>query len=245
MGGGKRPLDPSKLSPTLAENSWATIARASAEGIASQVWSIGDGIDIVLAGDYSGSVTMQIAGFDHDSLAEGGRAGITFLSKQLVAGGVFYDYSTLGGGWRDSTIRSNMMPKVYGSLPEEVREAIRTAIKTTSCQSYGLLTTEDDVFIPSLPEVFALDDSVFTDTYGRPLNTENDGTRYDIFKNSDDARRKGLISGGAGDWWTRSSGRESGSSSTNTCAGFVKIDGSSSGGGIQSSSKCICFGFCV
>lgn len=235
-GGAKRTIDPSKLSPTLAENSWKMIARASEEGIASTLWKVGDEIDIVLSGDYKGSITMQIAGFDHDALASGGKAGITFLSKQVLAPERMHETKIYCYDWTDSTLYSDVVPKIRASLPDGLRGSIKTILKACSNSNNSGYdhVTEDDVFIPGLAEIMLKDD-VRIDSTIRGRNVPDDGVRYEIFEVQEGVGKEN-ITGAAGTWWTRSS--YSNYFMYVTTDGYVRYSTASYSYGI-------CFGFCI
>lgn len=234
-GGGKRPIDPSKLSPTLSENSWKMIAQASEEGIASTLWKVGDGIDIVLSGDYNGTVTMQIAGFDHDAMTSGGKAGITFLSKQVL-GAVVMNKNTQCYDWTETDLYNEELPKIKASLPDALQKVMKTVLKScTNCNNSGYdHVTEDDVFIPSLAEI-VLKGGPYTSTI---KNFPDDGVRYAIFGTLSD-RRKDKISGGLCDWWIRTSHSNQ----------FMYVAKDSSSGFVDMTypnrAYGVCFGFCV
>lgn len=230
----------------LENASWSDIACISSQGIADQVWSVGDEKEIVLSGDYNGSITMQIAGFNHDNLASGGKAGITFLSKQLLGAEQMNEKRTGYFWWGDSMMRNDRMPKIRGALPAGLQKVIKTIIKASAgtkgqYESNGVHTTEDDVFIPSLSEIF---DSAALDKKcpsSQSLDTEfakSDGTKYQLFETDVDVK-KNALSGGEAEWWTRSGCVYSGTGFLyiKKDAGiYVKNHYASSG---------VCFGFCV
>ena len=234
----------------LENASWADIAYISSQGIADQVWSVGDEKELVLSGDYNGSVTMQIAGFNHDNLASEGKAGITFLSKQLLGAG---EMNIIQGGeywWRDTTIRSDIMPQIKRAFPADLQKFIKTAIKTSSgykdynSSSNGVRATEDDVFIPSLSEVFdsAAIDKKYpfkTSNYYSPEYAKINGAKYPIFETDADVK-KSILTGGGARWWTRSG--------TYTAYGesFFCI-GADAGISVETykTIQGICFGFCI
>lgn len=248
MGGGKRPLDPSMLSPTLGENSWKMIARASEEGIAKDIWKVGDEIDIVLTGDYKGSITAQIAGFGHDDLVEGGKAGITFLSKQVLSGGMMSDAkSTTITGWEVTLMRSQVMPKIRASLPTDLQKCIKTVLKSSSkgtVSDGGNFVTEDDVFIPSLSEVLSSDSidqkgpSNFP-VYDYAKHAKKDGNKYDVFRSDGDIQKTSQVGSGAVDWWTRSAVYY-GTNCFCMITGGAKFDAKQ-----HYNSSNVCFGFCI
>lgn len=247
-GGGKRPLDPSRLSPTLAENSWKTIARASEEGIARTLWKVGDEMDIVLSGDHKGSITMQIAGFDHDDLVTGGKAGITFLSKQTLSAEMMDSSSVKSTvGWRATQMRSQTVPKIRASLPADLQKIIKTVLKSSSEGAKiggGNHVTEDDIFIPSLSEVFDTDaiaqkfsNNQLTEDW--VVHAKNDGDRYGVFRTDGDIQKKMQGASNVAAWWTRSA------IARLTNYFFVITQDAKIGTLDHSRSSCICFGFCV
>lgn len=234
----------------LENASWSDIAYISSQGIADQVWSVGDEKEIVLSGDYSGSVTMQIAGFNHDSLASGGTAGITFLSKQLLGTGSMQPSGLTYYWWKDTAIRINKMPQIKGALPADLRKFIKTAIKTSSgretsnSSSEGVRTTEDDVFIPSLSEIFdsATADKKYSPTASGHYDTQYakaNGAKYPIFETDADVK-KSVLSGGGSKWWTRS-GTFTSYGTQFYCIGADAGISNEREGTIQG----ICFGFCI
>lgn len=233
-GGGKASLDPSKLDSVLAGNTWRKIARASEEGIASTIWNVGDEIDVVLSGDYKGSITMQIAGFDHDDLVAGGKAGITFLSKQIVAGPAKLAQGTTNGDWRATTAYRETLPKIKASLPDGIQRYIKMILKICGNGTYSATyTTEDDVFVPSISELMPRGDTRIESSM--QSREPYDGKIYDIFKGSTDVR-KNVMGGGVGSWWTRSG------YSTN----FMYVDANGYvNRNTASYSHNICFGFCI
>lgn len=230
---------------SLENASWSDIAYISSQGIADQVWSVGDEKDIVLAGDYNGTITMQIAGFNHDNLASGGKAGITFLSKQTLGGEVMSveNYQKIVG-WRASSMRNDKMPKIKGAFPADLRKVIKTVMKASAEKSGndgGLHTTEDDVFIPSLSEVFdpdVIDKKYSPNSYPKSELAKKDGSKYAMFKTDEDVK-KSVVSGSGADWWTRSESYYS-----NNHFFYIKSDAGISAG-IHGYSKCVCFGFCI
>ena len=228
-------MDPSELSPTLAENSWKMIARASEEGIANTLWKVGDEIDVVLSGDYKGSITMQIAGFGHDALAAGGKAGITFLSKQVLGAVEMHSSSRYYSGWIETSLRTDILPKIKRSLPDELQKKIKAVLKNSAKNSYGdsLVETVDEIFIPSVPEIFPKGDERIDPTIRGGLL--GDGVRYKIFEDTNDPIKNVRV-GGVSDWWLRSAVGDSGTY-INT-AGYQRQSN-------MTITRGICFGFCI
>lgn len=229
----------------LKNASWADIAYISSQGIADQVWSVGDEKEIVLSGDYNGSVTMQIAGFNHDNLASGGKAGISFLSKQLLgAEAMSGENYSKEVEWLTSSMRVDKMPRIKGAFPADLRKAIKTVVKASamySGSSEGIHTTEDDVFIPSLSEIFVPDaiDKKYSPS-SRPSSefAKKDGAKYAIF-GTDENVKKNIVSGKGAGWWTRSENYYSYNRF------FYITEDAGISVNMHTYSNCICFGFCI
>lgn len=184
----------------LKNASWSDVAYISSQGIAGQVWSVGDEKDIVLAGKYTGSVTMQIAGFNHDNLVSGGKAGITFVSKQVI-GSV-----GMTTKWWPETSMWEEVEAVYSSLPDNLKKVIKTVNKTCLKGYVNYSPQYEEVqmkaFAPSAREVAA--DYIAATSSLRSYCPE-EGAQYDIFKGGMEKHIRETVNGETADWWTRSS----------------------------------------
>lgn len=249
----KKPPDPSELSPDLDKNSWKMMAQASEAGMASFLWKIGDEIDVALSGGYNGTITLQIAGFNHDDLAKrSGKAGITFLSKQLIVAKEKMNLTrTAAGGWRDSYMRNTVMPKIKSSLPQDLQKVIKKVEKlsTTGGSSQVVSSTEDDLFIPSSVEAGGFDTTICPSDNGiSSKHVSDEGIKYQIFKSSADLI-KNPIYGEKGMWWLRStpyshSYRDIGFGVVLQTGDRIKnaeADGGLNGVNLSG----VCFGFCI
>lgn len=101
-----------------------------------------------------------IVAFDTDDKADGsGKAGITWISKDLLPTGVRWNNTaTTEGGWEASNIRSYLKNTVKPLIPATVRNNIVEVSKISSTYENGAKvingqTTVDDVWIPSSYEV--------------------------------------------------------------------------------------------
>lgn len=217
---------------TLRSASWQDINYIVSRGEADQIWKVGDEIDVVLSGDYTGSITMQIAGFDHDDLVEGGKAGITFLSKQLAIKNVPMDpRSTNTSGWGGAHLRTVTVPKIRSSLPQTVKDVIKKVNKSYTFGGSGTRSaiSEDDLFIPSCAEVGKTHGSL----------PDNEGAKYPIFVSDADLVKKDLY-GNDGYWWLRSASKYD-----TSCFGYVRASGGITYGTASSIGVDVCFGFCI
>lgn len=165
----------SDYSTTLAENSWATIAKMAAAGVASEIWNVGDLSPVVqLNGvDYQ----FRIIGFDHDDLAStddkysdttynGGKqkAAITFEQTTLLVsaagsttGYTFYNGSFSGstGYWPTSTMKKTHIPTFIAAFPEDLQNNLRLVTKWQyDCPWGDLVSSKDKVFLLSSNEMF-------------------------------------------------------------------------------------------
>ena len=214
----------------LSKNTWAQIAKASAAGKASQLWSVGDTKDITVGSE---TLTLVIMGFNHDDLASGGKAGITFGMKNLMATTRRMNASnTNSGGFTGSEMYSWLQNTLLPTLPSDLQAVLKSVNKKTSAgsQSSTINTNSMKLFLFSEIEIFG------STTYSKA----GEGSQYSYFATA--ANRIKYLSNGSGSagwWWERSPG---GSNSGNFCN--VDSDGSA-GYSSASSTGGVCFGFCV
>lgn len=214
----------------LANNTWAQIAKASAAGKASSLWKVGDEKDITVSGE---TLTLVIMGFGHDDLESGGKAGITFGLKNLMANTRAMNSSnTNSGGFTGSAMYSWLTTTLLSSLPADLQTVLKSVKKKTSAgsQSSTINTNTMKLFLFSEIEIFG------STTYSVP----GEGSQYSYFATA--ANRIKYLSNGSGSakwWWERS---PHASDSHNFCDvnsnGAASINGASGASGV-------CFGFCV
>lgn len=217
-------------SPTLANNTWAQIAAASEAGVAASTWSVGDTKNITVGGE---TLTVEIVGFNHDDLASGGKAGITFGLKNLMANTRQMNSSnTNAWGFTGSDMYDWLQSTLLNSLPSDLRAVLKSVNKKTSAgsQSSTINTNAMKIFLFSEIEIFG---SV---TYSK----SGEGSQYSRFATAS-SRIKYLSngSGSANSWWERS---PSGSNSSSFCS--VSSSGNANFS-YANSSWGVCFGFCV
>lgn len=218
------------LSPTLANNTWAQIAAASEAGVAASTWSVGDTKNITVGGE---TLTVEIVGFNHDDLASGGKAGITFGLKNLMANTRQMNSSnTNAGGFTGSDMYDWLQSTLLNSLPSDLRAVLKSVNKKTSAgsQSSTINTNAMKIFLFSEIEIFG---SV---TYSK----SGEGSQYSRFATAS-SRIKYLSngSGSADGWWERS---PNGANSVNFC--YVNVNGNAGNFSAYHSGG-VCFGFCV
>lgn len=214
----------------LSKNTWAQIAKASATGKASQLWSVGDTKDITVGSE---TLTLVIMGFNHDDLASGGKAGITFGMKNLMATTRRMNASnTNSGGFTGSEMYSWLQNTLLPTLPSDLQAVLKSVNKKTSAgsQSSTINTNSMKLFLFSEIEIFG------STTYSKA----GEGSQYSYFATA--ANRIKYLSNGSGSanwWWERS---PYGSNSDGFC--FVNSDGGADVNGALVTSG-VCFGFCV
>lgn len=213
----------------LKNNGWDQIAAASESGIASDIWKVGDEIDIKLSGTYNETITLQIWDFNHFDKSDGsGKAGIVFGMKNLMK-----DYKALTpdgennlGGWNATYMKTTNMPNIYNSMSSDLQKAIKEV--NTYAGKGGYYNEEvlslDKVFLPSAGEVRLWSQS----TNAFPIFTD-DNSRIKKMSNG---------TGIAAPWWTRSPEGNEGIHFTYICS-TVNTRGSDKP--YYSTGVCFCF----
>lgn len=214
----------------LSKNTWAQIAKASAAGKASQLWSVGDTKDITVGSE---TLTLVIMGFNHDDLASGGKAGITFGMKNLMATTRRMNASnTNSGGFTGSEMYSWLQNTLLPTLPSDLQAVLKSVNKKTSAgsQSSTINTNSMKLFLFSEIEIFG------STTYSKA----GEGSQYSYFATAAN-RIKYLANGsGSANWWWERSPR--GSSSSAFCN--VHSNGNANSN-LANDTGGVCFGFCV
>ena len=126
---------------TLNDDSWEFISDIGQRGLHTVLYSIGDTKDIELTD--IGTMTMEIADFDHDYLAastDADTAPMTFLTKNLL----YQTYqmnttSSNAGGFRSMALKNTLITTILNALPSELKAVIQTAYK-----AYGKGSSSND-----------------------------------------------------------------------------------------------------
>lgn len=219
--------------PSLEESTWAEIDALSQAGVADDCWSVGDTKNITANSE---TITMEIWGFNHDDLATGGKAGITFGMRDLMANTRQMNTSNTNvGGFTGSAMYSYLNTTLYNQLPADLRSVIKQVNKKTSAGNMSTTVNADAMrlWLPSLNEVYG--------SHSYSWCSNNEGSKYSIFTN-DASRIKNMSngSGSAGWWWLRSP-YLSYSASFCVVYGYGGVGSSSTASG----SGGVCLGFCV
>lgn len=139
-------------------------------------------------------VSMQIVGFYHDDKADGGKAGISFVSKDVVTSRKTNTGRTNAGGWAKSELRSWLGGDFMNELPSEVQKSIVKVNKLTNnvgktADAKSVSTTTDSVWAPSVAELFGNEigfnksdyKSAGVDTTGLDDVLDSEGTQYQLY----------------------------------------------------------------
>lgn len=220
-------------------DSWSKIAQASASGIASEVYSLGDTKDIELTG--IGTMTLEIADFNHDYLSgstSAKKAGISMITRDLLPYERRMNRSdTNVGGFPASALYDYLNGTILNDMPSDLRSVLKTIYKwygtgnaTTNGQWHGC-----KVWIP-------LDYEMFGTTILSPAteHTTGNARKYPIF--TDKASRIKRMNNGSGEatWYWEASP----DASDAACFCVVTSDGAS-GSNSASLLRGVCFGLCV
>lgn len=183
-GGGGGDLTFSRV---LSENTPAQISAVSdaiaRDGLTSaQVeeiygWKVGDSLPITLT--TGETIQVRINGYNHDTLSSDhvSKAGISWEMVNCLA--TLYPMNstdTNAGGWGSSLFRTETLPKIFATLPQEWQDVIKLVDKKSADggdTNYNkVLTTSDNLFLLSEIEIC-------TSTRGQ--NSSNEGSKYEYY----------------------------------------------------------------
>ena len=180
---------------------------------------------------------MQIWGFNHDDLQSGGKAGITFGTKNLMANVQQMNVSEQNyGSFVDMSLCTYLNSTVFNGMSQDLQNAILEARKRTSAGggSKDIQIDALKIWVPSINEVDGNKNSAWV--------ADGEGSKYAIFSGNS-SRVKKLKNGGglSREWWTRSP--NSSRNSSRFC--YISTGGVSGQVTSMSTRYGVCFGFCV
>ena len=223
----------------LNDVSWAQINALGTAGVLGKIFALGDTKDVTLSG--IGTMTLQIADFDHDYLSgatTAKKAAVTFLCKNLLYKTYQMNSSdTNNGGFPSSSLRSTLDGSIYNALPSDLKAVIKTAYKW-----YGTGNSTTDgkwsghkLWLPLTFEMFG--ESSYSPATER---TNGNARQYPIFTGNASRIKKMNNGGGSAQWYWLASPDASDS------ARFGSVSsGGSSDYNYASFSGGVCFGLCV
>lgn len=223
----------------FSECTWDEIASISEAGLASYLFKLHDTKDIEIEG--VGTMTLEIADFDHDYLegnTSANKAGISMITRDLLPSTRQMNSSnTNSGGFPASALYDYLNGTILNGLPSDLRSALKTIYKwygtgnnTTNGQWHGC-----KVWIPLEYEMFG------TTTYS-PATEHSTGNarKYPIFTDNN-SRIKRLNNGsGPAEWYWEASPH----ASYTTLFCIVNSVGGANYN-YASSRSGVCFGLCV
>lgn len=213
-------------SPTLADNTPATIKAAAQSGQAANLWSAGDKVPIALNGtvgalSLNGTYYAFILGFNHNSSVEGGNSihfqfgknasgtDIAFVDSNYNNSGSSAGFrmntsNTNSGGWNGSYMRKTICPAFLAAMPTEWQNVIVACTKYSDNTGGGnntasyVTATQDKIWLLAEFEVFG------TRYYANSAE-QNYQKQYDYYKNGNSRiKYQHSNTGTACRWWLRS-----------------------------------------
>ena len=214
---------------TSAEDcTWDEIKAISEAGKGDEYFNLGDTKTVTTTDGKT--IVMEIVAFNADIKADGtGTAGITWISKNIIAKRAMNSSSTNKNGWAASEARNWLQNDFLNTLTNELKVNICLVNKTYYDYASKLtLSCDDNLWIPSFKEIMGED------------NVEDSGCDYSAFFATATSRKKSY-NGTFTDWWLRSA------PSTNNMA-FRKVDSDGSGYSNHSANNSghgVVLGFCT
>ena len=187
---------------------------------------------------------MRIVGFRQDDLADGGKAGITFMAVNSAGTKRIMEYEGSNSNWENSALREWMNKDLLAKFPDEVTDVIQDAEKAAN-PSYSVsgkqVTTTDTLWIPSLTELYG----TIPTGYSRKTTYTPEGEQYAYFADQNvtwGTSNEALEVTGTTDkyWWTRTPDSES--SEHNIC---VSTAGSDYSTHVLTTDHSVVVGFCL
>lgn len=223
----------------LNDLSWAQIDTLGAIGVLGKMFALGDTKDVVLSS--IGTMTLQIADFDHDYLSgttTAKKAAVTFLCKNLLYQTYQMDSTDSNyGGFPHCTFCSTLNGSIYNALPSDLKSVIKTAYKWygTGRSSNNGEWSGHKLWLPLTFEMFG--ESSYSPT---TEHTIGNARQYPIFVDNASRIKKMNNGGGSAQWYWLASPYAGGSTH------FCNVSsGGSSNGNNASLSDGVCFGLCV
>lgn len=225
---------------SLNDLSWARIDSLGAAGVLGKMFALGDTKDVTLSG--IGTMTLQIADFDHDYLSgatTANKAAVTFLCKNLL----YQTYrmnsgDTNSGGFPSSSLCSALNGSIYNALPSDLKAVIKTAYKWygTGNNTTNGKWSGHKLWLPLTFEMFG--ESSYSPA---TEHTTGNARQYPIFTGNASRIKKMNNGGGSAQWYWLAS--PNATYATYFC--YVTDDGSSYYYADASNSTGVCFGLCV
>ena len=217
-------------SSTLDSLTWDQIDEIAQSGFADGCFSIGDEKNITVNNE---QITLQIYGFGLDNLVSGGKAAITFGTKNLMSQEWWMkNYVGNDGGFKTTGVYDRLVSNIENNISSDLLSVMKRVYKKTAKGSFDAAMANEDLltFIFASSEVF----NVASDTE----NYNDEGPHYPIF--SSDKSRIKTRNGSPDYWWLRSP------SKTSLGNAYGSVSPSGTFYSMSSTTNCgICWGFCI
>ena len=152
-------------------------------------------------------VEVQIAGFRHDDKTSGGKAGITFIFKDIIAEHPMNSTNTNEGGWKNSQMRAWLASAGMDMLPSDLSSRIVEVDKMSnnvgaSKSKISATSTPDKLWLFSTTELCGKASSHST---SQDYVQITEGNEYKLFRDQDvNSTATNLILYRESYWWVRS-----------------------------------------
>ena len=180
----------------MSSLTWAEISQISTSGKASQCFSVGDTKSFSIGSE---TANAEIIGFDHDTLASGGKAGITFDLEDVYGGNRQFSEGWTSSGFWGTDEFIDLSTDIYSAIESQLKSVIKPVSKKSVYLERGTWRHEEEadvnLFYLSVEEVFGNTRISLAVGYGEVPSGE--GQQYAYYSNPD---RRGKSDG----WWLRS-----------------------------------------
>lgn len=179
---------PKALQDETVSDSWATIAASSTYATDYPIGSI----KYVNIGGTR--LAMQLVATDTDDLSSGGKARMTWISRDAFTFMEFcLESNEPNVNWDTSWLRNFLRTTIYPQIEQDVRTEIKEVSKTFLARGNVVDTANDNIWIPSAREM------------GMSTSAESSGCTYASFFTDATSRiKKRGIAGSSSSWWLRS-----------------------------------------
>ena len=139
----------------FATSDWGAISAVSESGKARQYFSIGDSrTETITYGDKNYTVTLKIAGFDHDDLADGsGKAGMSIMCHTAILNPVWATQSKGARSYAESNFKTVLTNFYNSGINQALKPCIKTVKKVwNNINTESYTTGNCQLFVPSAIE---------------------------------------------------------------------------------------------
>lgn len=171
-GGFTFPIDITTPAVSFETMSWKEIKSLAESGSATKYLSVGDTKKILLTSGEQ--IELVLIGINHDIKTNGNKNGLTFYMSNILS--TQYPMGESATCWSDSDIRNTYLPRIFETLPNELRQNISEVKKITN----GVETT-DKLFLLSYQELMGTQKGKYS---GVDIVVGEEGKQYEYFANS-------------------------------------------------------------